>query len=76
MTKVSKMASSIKNMIKANPDVLRDEIINYIDSKFVPNMPNTVMRRTYDVLNILKEAGVVVESNKRYRYDPYVLEGA
>ena len=35
------------------------------------------MRRTYDVLNILHMAEIVLVSDgKRYEYDPLVLEGA
>ena len=33
------------------------------------------MRRTYDVLNILQMALVLVFSDKCYTYDPYMLEG-
>ncbi len=70
------MAFSIIKMIKTNPGILRDEIINHTDERFALDTLSTVMRRTYDVLNILKEAGVIVESNKRYHYDPFVLEGS
>ena len=70
------MAFSIIKMIKTNPGILRDEIINHTDERFALDTLSTVMRRTYDVLNILKEAGVIVESYKRYHYDPFVLEGA
>ena len=33
------------------------------------------MRRTYDVLNILNVAGVLQIQDKRYFYDPVILEG-
>ena len=34
------------------------------------------MRRTYDVLNILEVAGVIrVSKEKRYYYNPRILEG-
>ena len=35
------------------------------------------MRRTYDVLNILQMGSILrVSEDKRYEYDPFVLEGA
>ena len=35
------------------------------------------MRRTYDVLNILQMAEILrMSDDKRYEYDPLVLEGA
>jgi hypothetical protein len=74
-TKVSLMAYFIIDMIKAHPGALKDHIITEIDLRFDPTGASTVMRRTYDVLNILQMAEVVKEHNKHYYYNPFVLEG-
>ena len=62
------------DQIQKAPGITREEIIDFIDSYFEGK---TQMRRTYDVLNILKQAKVLkVTNDKQYYYDPYTLDGS
>ena len=72
-TIVSALAILAMKKIKATPGITREQIIAEIDQRY-PNQSQ--MRRTYDVLNILHTAEVLkIDNQKRYFYDPEVLEG-
>lgn len=76
-SKVAELAQLCIRFIKENPGIDRDQIIKQIDHIYDPSGQITQMRRTYDVLNILHMAEIVLVSDgKRYEYDPLVLEGA
>jgi len=76
-SKVAELAKLCIEYIRENPGVHREKIIGEIDLRYDQTGQKTQMRRTYDVLNILQMAEILrMSDDKRYEYDPYVLEGA
>lgn len=70
--RVALIATLAIEKVKEEGRILFKDLKDYVDSKFT----HTMMRRTYDVINILTEVGVLRKEGRWLMYDPLMLDGA